>query len=353
VSQLTDTPSRTSLFIPNTLLALVRYLFIFLVAFVLFGLILLIAGKDPILAIKDTFSSTLGSTYGFSEVIVKMIPLIFTAIAVALPSRVVLINVGAEGQLYMGAWLATWGALTFAALPAWTLLPLMMVLGMLGGSLWAFIPAFLRARGLVNETITTLLMNYVAPSVVTFFIYGPWRSPGNALYPQTVDFVPAARLPTFFGTRVHLGLIIALGLLVLYWFIMKYTRWGLEMRAIGGNPQAARRNGIPLTVYLIVILCVGGAIAGLAGMSEISGIHGRLRPGFSPGFGYMGFLISWLSGGNPMGILVMSFVIALISSGGDILQINQGLPFAVVNILLAITLFVVLARPALLKGKKA
>lgn len=353
MSQITDIPSRTSLFILNALLALVRYLFIFLVAFVLFGLILLIAGKDPILAIKDTFSSTLGSTYGFSEVIVKMIPLIFTAIAVALPSRVVLINVGGEGQLYMGAWLATWGALTFAALPVWALLPLMMGLGMIGGSLWAFIPAFLRARGWVNETITTLLMNYVAPSVVTFFIYGPWRSPGNALYPQTVDFVPAARLPTFFGTRVHLGLIIALGLLVLYWFIMKYTRWGLEMRAIGGNPQAARRNGIPLTVYLIVILCIGGAVAGLAGMSEISAIHGRLRPGFSPGFGYMGFLISWLSGGNPMGILVMSFVIALISSGGDILQINQGLPFAVVNILLAITLFVVLGRPALLKGKKA
>ena len=353
MSQIADTPSRTSSFILITLLALVRYFFIFLMAFVLFSLIILIAGKDPILAVKDTFSSTLGSSYGFSEVIVKMIPLIFTAIAVALPSRVGLINVGAEGQLYMGAWLATWGALTFAASPTWLILPLMIVLGMIGGGLWAFIPAFLRARGLVNETITTLLMNYVAPSVVTFFIYGPWRSPGNALYPQTIDFVPAARLPTFFGTRVHLGLVIALVMLALYWFVMKNTRWGLEMRAIGGNPQSARRNGIPVTIYLIVILCVGGAIAGLAGMSEISGIHGRLRPGFSPGFGYMGFLISWLAGGSPMGILVMSFVVALISSGGDILQISQGLPYAVVNILLAITLCVVLARPAILKGKKA
>lgn len=329
----------------NTILVIVRYLVIFLVAFVLFGVILLLAGKDPISAIKDTLSFTLGSAYGFSEVIVKMIPLVFTAIAVALPSRVVLINVGAEGQLYMGAWLATWGALTFSMLPAGILIPLMMVLGMLGGSLWALIPAFLRARGLVNETITTLLMNYVAPSIVTFFIYGPWRATGNALYPQTEDFVPAARLPTFFDTRVHLGLVIALVLLVLYWFIMKYTRWGLEMRAIGGNPQAARRNGIPLTTYLIVILCIGGAIAGLAGMSEISGIHSRLRPGFSTGLGYMGFLISWLSGGNPIGILAMSFVVALISAGADILQINQGLPYAVVNILLAFTLFVVLARP--------
>lgn len=352
MSQITDAPSRLFSFVLNALLVIVRYLIIFLVAFVLFALILFIAGKDPIAAIIDTLSFTLGSTFGFSEVIVKLIPLVFTAIAVALPSRVVLINVGAEGQLYMGAWLATWGALTFATQPSWLLLPMMIVLGMLGGALWVFIPAFLRARGLVNETITTLLMNYVAPSIVTFFIYGPWRSPGNALFPQTGDFVPAARLPVFFGTRVHLGLVIALVLLVMYWFIMKYTRWGLEMRAIGGNPQAARRNGIPLTTYFIVVMCLGGAIAGLAGMSEISGIHGRLRPGFSPGFGYMGFLISWLSGGNPIGILVMSFVVALISAGADILQINQGLPYAVVNILLAITLFVVLARPTLLKGKK-
>ncbi|HEY4579797.1 MAG TPA: hypothetical protein VIG89_02065, partial [Candidatus Acidoferrales bacterium] len=152
-----------------------RYSVIFLVAFCLFGVILWLAGKDPLLAMRDTLSFTLGSGYGFSEVIVKMIPLLFTAVAVALPARVGLINVGAEGQLYMGAWLATWGALTFAALPGVALLPLMISLGMLGGLLWAAIPALLRARGLVNETITTLLMNYVAPSIVTFFIYGPWR----------------------------------------------------------------------------------------------------------------------------------------------------------------------------------
>jgi simple sugar transport system permease protein len=353
MSQITGTPPRSSTSALIAVQVVIRYLIIFLIALVLFGMILVTAGKNPLAAINDTLSFTLGSTFGFSEVIVKMIPLIFTAIAVALPSRVVLINVGAEGQLYMGAWLAAWGALTFTDLPAWALLPLMVLLGMIGGSLWALIPAFLRARGLVNETITTLLMNYVAPSIVTFFIYGPWRSRGDALFPQTADFVPAARLPAFFSTCVHFGLILALILLVLYWFIMKYTRWGLEMRAIGGNPQAARRNGIPLTTYIIVIMCLGGAFAGLAGMSEISGIHGRLRPGFSPGFGYMGFLISWLSGGNPIGILIMSFVAALISAGADILQINQGLPYAVVNLLLAITLFVVLARPTILKGKKA
>jgi simple sugar transport system permease protein len=349
----TEVQEKASLLVRLKINILARYALIILAAFFAFGLILGLSGINPLKAYADIFAYTFGSWFGFSEVIVKMIPLLFTATAVALPSRVGLINVGAEGQLYMGAWLATWAALTFTQLPASILIPLMLLLGMVGGGLWALIPAVLRANGIVNETITSLILNYVAPTVVAFFIYGPWRSPLNAMYPQTVDFVAAARLPNFFGTRVHLGLVFGLIVLVLYWFLMNKTRWGLEMRSIGGNPQAARRNGLPITLYLVLIMCLGGGLAGMAGMVEIAGIHGRLRPGFSPGFGFMGFLISWLSGGNPLGILIMSFVFGVISSGGDILQITQGLPFAVVNILLAVTLFIVLARPVLFKGKKA
>ncbi len=345
--------SKRAFFRSKPVLVGLRYLVIFVVAFILFGIILWLAGKDPLEAIQDTLAYTLGTPSGFSEVIVRMIPLLFTAIAVSLPSRVGLINVGAEGQLYIGALFAAGIALTFPQLSAWLLLPLMGLGGLVGGALWAFIPVFLRARGLVNETITTLLLNYVAPTIVSFFVYGPWRSRGAASTPQTVDFSDSARLPAFFDTRVHLGLVIALVILVLFWYVMKYTRWGLEMRAIGGNPQAARRNGIAWTRYLMIAMCVGGAIAGLAGMSEISGIHGRLRPNFSPGFGFMGFLISWLSYGNPVGIFIMSFVIAVITSGGDILQLKQGLPYAVLNILLAITLYVVLAKPAIFERKKA
>jgi len=351
MADLSQPYSKNSFFRLTPVRVITRYVIIFLVAFLLFGVILVIAGKDPIQAIYDTLSYTLGTASGFSEVIVKMIPLLFTALAVALPSRVGLINVGAEGQLYMGALFATGGALAFPLLPAWLLLPLMIVLGMVGGALWAFIPVFLRALGWVNETITSLLMNYVAPTIVSFFVYGPWRFTGSASSVQTPDFSESARLPTFFGTRIHLGLVIALVILAAYWYVMKYTRWGLEMRAVGGNLQAARRNGIRWMLYLILIMCIGGAIAGLAGMSEISGIHGRLRPNFSPGFGFMGFLISWLSNGSPVGILVMSFVISIITSGGDILQLKQGLPYAVLNILLAITLFVVLAKPSLPKRK--
>ena len=336
---------------PKMLNDVVRYLLMFLLAFLLFGLILLIFGKDPIQSYKDIFTSTLGSTYGFSEVIVAMIPMLITALAVALPWRVGLINIGGEGQLYIGAAFATWGALTFQNSPAWILLPLMMLLGMLGGALWAFIPGYLKAIGLVNETIITLLLNSVAPLIVGFLIFGFWHSPMDTV--KTANFVPAALLPNFFDTRIHLGLVFGLVLLALFWFVMKYTRWGLEMRAIGGNPQAARRSGIPLKGYLIIVMCIGGAIAGLAGMAQVSGFYGVLLLNFSRGLGYMGFLISWLAGGQPLGILLMSFVVSIIITGGNLLQLTRDLPYAAINILLAITLFVVLARPISFERKKA
>ncbi len=162
---------------PKILRVAVRYLLMILLAFLLFGLIVLISGEDPIQSYKDLFTSTLGSAYGFSEVIVTMIPMLITALAVALPWRVGLINIGGEGQLYIGAAFATWGALTFQNSPAWILLPLMILLGMLGGALWAFIPGYLRAIGLVIETIITLLLNFVAPLLVGLLIFGFWHSP--------------------------------------------------------------------------------------------------------------------------------------------------------------------------------
>jgi ABC-type uncharacterized transport system permease subunit len=343
-------PQRANTY-PKMLNDVIRYLLMFLLAFLLFGLILLIFGKDPIQSYKDIFTSTLGSTYGFSEVIVAMIPMLITALAVALPWRVGLINIGGEGQLYIGAAFAAWGALTFQNSPAWILLPFMMLLGMLGGALWAFIPGYLKAIGLVNETIITLLLNSVAPLIVGFLIFGFWHSPMDTV--KTANFVPAALLPNFFDTRIHLGLVFGLVLLALFWFVMKYTRWGLEMRAIGGNPQAARRSGIPLKGYLIIVMCIGGAIAGLAGMVQVSGFYGVLLLNFSMGLGYMGFLISWLAGGQPLGILLMSFVVAIIITGGNLLQLTRDLPYAAINILLAITLFVVLARPISFERKKA
>lgn len=331
-----------------------RYGLTILLALLLFAVILLISGKNPLTSYRDLFNATFGSAYGFSEVIVAMIPILLTALAVALPSRIGMINVGGEGQMFLGAIFATFGALAFKDLPGWILLPLMVVLGLVGGALWAFLPGFFKSIGLVNETITTLLMNSIAPKIAGLLVFGFWHSPLETN--MTPKFVDAARLPTFFGSRVHLGIVFGVVLLVAFWYFMAKTRWGLEMRSIGGNVQAARRNGIPVKPYMILVFCVSGAIAGLAGMVQVSGFYGLLIPNFSPGYGFMGFLISWLAGGDPLGILLMTFVVSVIVTGGNMLQITIGLPYAVINLLLAFTLFVVLAKPALpmlRKGKTA
>ncbi len=321
-----------------------RALVITLVALAVFALLLLADGKDPLRAYRDTLIYVFGNTYGFSELLVRMAPLLLTSVAVALPSRLGLINVGGEGQLYMGAWLATAGALGFSDLPAWQLLPLMTAMGFAGGALWALLPGILRAAKVVNETISTLLLNYVAPLIVSFFIFGPWRSAESSAYPQSPAFVAAARLPSLDGTRIHLGLLYGIVCLALYGLALSRTRWGLEVRAIGGNPEASLRLGIPVRTYMIAAMAVAGGIAGMAGMAEVSAIQGRLVGELSPGYGYVGFLVSWLAGGSALGILLMAFLFAVVSSIGDILQITQGVPYAVVNVLMAVILFIVLGQ---------
>ena len=238
------------------------------VALIAFALVLLLLGRDPLETYTGMLQVTLGSDYGRSEVVVKMIPLLLCALAVAVPARVGLVNVGGEGQLYMGAWLATWAALSLSQLPSVLLLPLMLLLSMVGGGLWALLPALLRALGWLNETISTLLLNYVAIFFVQFFVFGPWKDPTSGNFPQSAAFVPAAQLPTLPGTRVHAGILIGLVAVLILYLILHYTRWGYEMRAIGGNPEAARRVGIPVVLYIIAALVIGAALAGIAGSGK-------------------------------------------------------------------------------------
>jgi simple sugar transport system permease protein len=313
-------------------------------ALALFSLLLLGSGRSPVDTFASLVGSTLGSTYGLGEVFVKLIPLLLTALAVALPARLGLVNVGGEGQLHLGALFAAAAALALGpGTPAWIGLPAGIAAGLLGGAAWALVPALLRARGWLNETISTLLLNYVALRVVDYLVYGALRDPGSANVPQTREFGPGFHWPAFTG-RVHLGLALGLVLLVAAAVVLSRTRWGYEIRAIGGNPVAAHRHGLPLATATVLVLCAGGALAGLAGTGEIMAIQGRLRPHFSADFGYLGFLVSWLAGHRPLRILVMGFGVAVIATGGDSLQLDQGLPSATVNILMALLLIVVLAR---------
>ncbi len=315
-------------------------------AFVVFAVVLIAAGKDPIRAYVSVLTSTLGSGYGLSETLLKAIPLTLTALAVAVPARAGLVNVGAEGQLFIGGLGASFVALTLDGLPAPVLLPLMVIAGSLAGAAWGGICGVLRARGWLNEVFSTLLMNYLAILLVQAIVYGPWRDIGSANYPQSAVFVPAAWIPTIAGTRLHFGLMLALVAALAFHLVLARTRWGLEIRAIGGNSEAARRCGIPIGTYYVVLLAIGGGVAGLAGMSEAAGLHHRLSPGLSSGYGFVGFLVSWLAGHRPLLILPMAFLLAVLAAGGDILQITQSVPYAAVNVLMASILFVVLATRA-------
>jgi ABC-type uncharacterized transport system permease subunit len=313
-------------------------------ALILFSVLLLTSGKSPLDTYASLLRSTLGNAFGFEEVFVKLIPLLFTALAVTLPARLGLVNVGGEGQLHLGALFAAAAALAFGeATPGWLGFPVGILAGMVGGAVWALVPALLRSWGWLNETISTLLLNYVALRVVDFFVYGWMRDPGSANVPQTRAFGPGFHWPSFAG-RVHVGLFLALVALAMAALVLDRTRWGYEIRAIGGNPVASHRHGLPLARTTVAVLCVGGALAGLAGAGEILAIQGRLRPHFSADYGYLGFLISWLAGHRPLRILVMGFLVAVIATGGDSLQLDQGLPSATVSILMALLLMVVLAR---------
>jgi ABC-type uncharacterized transport system permease subunit len=316
-----------------------------------YTVLILIYGKSPLHAFHEIWSSTLSSKYGLQDVLVRMTPLLFAAMAVAVPARVGQVNVGGEGQIFAGGLTAAWLVLTFASWPSWVLLPAMAVAGMVGGGLWAGIAGLLKARGWLSEVFSTVLMNYIAILAVSALVFGPWRDPTSSNYPQTREIAHAGRLPHFGGSRVDVSIVLALAVVAGFDWFLRRTRWGLEIRAIGGNPYAAGRNGVPVSRYVIVSMAVGGALAGLAGMAQLSALQFRLNPGLSPGFGYIGFLVSWLAGHNPRLIVPMTFLLAVLASSGDILQITQGLPSAIVNVLSAILMLIVLlgrtrTRPA-------
>jgi len=322
--------------------AVARRLVWVLVGFAVYCALILLYGKNPLAALHDTFTNTLGSTYGFEQVVIKMIPLVLTAMAVAVPARIGLVNVGGEGQLFLGGLCATGAAITFTSLPAWVLLPLMSLFAIIGGGALAAVAGWLRARGWLSEVFSTVLFNYIAILAVSVLVFGPWRDPTSSNYPQTRLFVPAAQIPHIGSSQVDITVFVAIAVVIAFDLVLRRTRWGLEMRAIGANPQAAARNGVPVRRYIVACMFVGGALAGLAGMDQVAGLQLRLNTGISSGFGYLGFLISWLSGHNPRLIVPMSFLLALLAAGGDVLQITQSLPYALVNVMSAVLLIIVL-----------
>jgi ABC-type uncharacterized transport system permease subunit len=304
------------------------------------GLFIAIAGKDPLEVYLLMFEGAFGSAYGISETVVKAVPLILASLAVSLAFRMQLWNIGAEGQFYMGAFGATWVALTYPEWPAVLLLPAMVLAGFLTGGLWGLLPAIPRAYFKVNETITTLLLNYIGILWVDYLVYGPWKDPKGQGFPITAPFSEGAILPAFGVTRIHWGIVIALLAVIVLYVVLRYTRWGFEIRVSGESPAAARYAGMNFVRNVLLVMFISGGLAGVAGMTEVAGITQRLQHGISPGYGYSAIIIAWLARLQPFAIVLVSFVFGGLLVGGFSIQ-TSGFPAATVAMLQGAILFFV------------
>lgn len=310
----------------------------------LFGAVMFLAvGVNPLRAYLEIFLGGFGSLYNFSEVLVRATPLILCGLSVALAGRMLVWNIGAEGQLVMGGVAGTGVALFIGPhLPAGLVLPTMVLAGFAGGALWGMIPGILRARFGVNEIITSLMLNYVAILWMEHLYFGPWRDPAGRGFPGTAIFPETAWLPRFFGTRIHLGLGIGLLAALLVAFLLARTRWGLELRMTGGNPSAAEYAHIDIARNIILVMLMSGGIAGLAGICETAGIHYRLQQGLAVGSGYVGIVVAWLARLRPVAIVAISVLLGALMVGGDAVQITLHVPSSISLVLEGAILFFVL-----------
>jgi len=309
---------------------------------IVFGAFVAVKGVDPIAMYGDILTSLLYPDQAYT-VLTRAAILLFAGLAVAVPARAGLLNVGGEGQIIIGAVCAAGvGLVTDQRLPGSLVLVLMIVAAMLGGALWAGIAGVLRLTVKVNEAITTLLLNFVALDLMLGLIYDPWKDASGFGQPSSRPLAEEARLPLVAGTSLNMGLVLALVALVLVWWTLRHTAWGFRLRVVGGNPEAARRAGMRVGVLLLSAMLVGGALAGLAGMVHLAGTEFKLRPGMTATFGYVGFLVSWLAGHRPPRVALAALLLAAIAIAGDSLQIDSGLPAASVNVLMALVLLAVL-----------
>ncbi|MDI7249893.1 MAG: ABC transporter permease, partial [Bacillota bacterium] len=240
------------------------------------ALFLALTGSNPAEVYGMMLRGAFGSRYGTTETFVKAIPLMLCGLGVGVAFRMLLWNIGAEGQLYMGAFAATWVCLSFPEWPAYLLLPAMVAAGMVAGGLWAFLPALPRAYLKANEVITTLMLNYVAILWVSYLVHGPWRDPAGLNFPLSPPFPRTAWLPTFPGTRVHVGLVMAIVAAAVLSVLLWRTRWGYEVRVIGESPRAARYAGMNVERNILLVMLLSGALAGLAEAARQVALAGEI-----------------------------------------------------------------------------
>jgi simple sugar transport system permease protein len=300
------------------------------------SLIFIISGVNPLYAIFKIFSGSFGSWYGIKETITKAIPLVLIGGGLAVAFRAKFWNIGAEGQLLMGAIFGTWVGLNWGAhLSAPVLIPVMFMAGFVGGAVWGVIPAILKTRFSINEVISTLMMNYICAEFLTFLIVGPWKGKTKFGFPYTDDLPDAAILGLIPGSRIHIiTLVLAIVFVAVLGVVIYRSRFGYEVRVIGENPNAAKYAGINFFRTTLTVMIMSGGLAGIAGIGEVAGIHHHLSypDSISSGYGYTAIIVAWLAKLNPYYVFISSLFFAGIMVGGDAIQISLRLPAATVDV---------------------
>ncbi|MCS7011452.1 MAG: ABC transporter permease [Anaerolineales bacterium] len=315
-------------------------------ALIVIGLLFALLGVNPFYAYQRILVGGFGSLYGLSETIAKAIPLALAGAGLSLAFRARVYNIGAEGQLLIGAIFGGVVALNFPEWPRLALMPTMFLAGFLGGALWASIPALLKARFRVDEVLTTLMMVYIASDVVRYLVYGPLRGPEERGFPYSSRFSATAQLPHIDITRIHYPtLILAILAAILLYLLLERTKLGYEIRVAGENPAAARYAGMDTQKIIVIVLLISGGLAGMAGVGEVAGIHARLSPpeGISPGYGFTAIIVAWLARLNPLATLLTAFLIGGLLVGGDAIQVALNLPAATIQVFNGVILLFVIA----------
>lgn len=307
-------------------------------------LLFMVMGYDPFLGIYYFFISPLLSLYSLAELGLKASPLILIAVGLAMGFRANVWNIGAEGQLTMGAVAGGGLALALIDVQAFWVLPLICIAGILGGMAYAAIPAFLKARWDVNEILTSLMLTYVATLFLSTLVFGPWKDPMGFNFPQSELFGDSAILPILLdGTRLHLGVIVALLVAVTGWVVMTRTIIGFQIRVVGQAPAAAAFAGFSRKRMIWMSLLTSGGLAGLAGLFEVAGPIGQLIPSISPGYGFTAIIVAFLGRLHPIGIIGAGLIMALSYIGGENAQVEAGMPQAVTGVFQGLLLFFLLA----------
>ncbi|HKJ02804.1 MAG TPA: ABC transporter permease [Longimicrobiales bacterium] len=309
------------------------------------GLLLVAGGYDPFVAAGALVSGAVGSPEAFLSVtLVRSVPLILTGLAVALAFRAGVWNIGAEGQLYAGAVAAAWVGLSGGDLPAWILLPAVLAASAVAGVAWALVPTVMKLRLGVGEVITTLLMNFVGINLAAWAVHGPLQE-ARGVFPQTDPIAAGARLPALVpGSRLHVGFLLALVLAALLWGVLRWSRAGFVLRSVGASQPAARvagRMNAPRAVF--VAFLASGALAGLAGGVEVSGVTFALYEGLSPGWGYTAIAVALLAGLHPGAVVATGILFGALEGGAGSMQRVAGIPATWVIAVEALVILSVLA----------